>query len=422
MKKIKIIHINHTNNIGGAGIAVARLNDALIKQGINSEIWSNFSKNKSGFVPKKKPIEKIYELIVRVLNKSICFIFFIKAKSLISTQYFGSHFWVKRINNSDADLIHLHWTQHNMLSISDISKIKKPIVWTNHDMWVFCGVEHVDYSEYWQNGYNFENRLNDLNMLFFLNKVIWNKKKREWKKKINMIAPSSWMSECLKKSILTQNWPIHQIYNAIDINFWYPIDKNVLRKKYNISKEKIVLLFNMPRTKDYHKGYDLLLKSFEYLSNVINKRNILVVYYGFELSNSDNLKNLFDFKSFGKVNDHILLRDIYNLADIYLSSSRIDNLSNCVLEACACGLPIIAYNVCGFKNLVRNNFNGYLVSPFDTRDFANKISLMIKEIGKNDFKKNSRNMVLEKFRSEIISKKHLYVYNTILSETNNQIL
>ena len=41
-----------------------------------------------------------------------------------------------------------------MLSIKDIAKIKKPIVWTLHDMWAFSGAEHLSYKERWRDGYS----------------------------------------------------------------------------------------------------------------------------------------------------------------------------------------------------------------------------------------------------------------------------
>ena len=50
---------------------------------------------------------------------------------------------LKRITkNIDFDLIHLHWIGNEMISIKEISHINKPIVWTMHDMWPFCGGEH----------------------------------------------------------------------------------------------------------------------------------------------------------------------------------------------------------------------------------------------------------------------------------------
>ena len=53
----------------------------------------------------------------------------------------------KKINASDIDVVNLHWVAGETMSIEDIGRIKKPIVWTMHDMWPFCGAEHVtDYT------------------------------------------------------------------------------------------------------------------------------------------------------------------------------------------------------------------------------------------------------------------------------------
>ena len=42
----------------------------------------------------------------------------------------------------DYDLINLHWINHEMISLDDIKKIKKPLVWTIHDNWPFSSIEH----------------------------------------------------------------------------------------------------------------------------------------------------------------------------------------------------------------------------------------------------------------------------------------
>ena len=51
---------------------------------------------------------------------------------------------IKKISHkkNNYDLINLHWIQGEMISIEEIGRIKKPIVWTLHDAWPFCGTEH----------------------------------------------------------------------------------------------------------------------------------------------------------------------------------------------------------------------------------------------------------------------------------------
>ena len=45
------------------------------------------------------------------------------------------------------------------------------------------------------------------------------------------------------------------------------------------------------------------------------------------------------------------------------------------MEAQACGLPCIAFNTGGIKEIIRDNKTGFLVEPFNENDFKNKIQL-----------------------------------------------
>ncbi len=60
---------------------------------------------------------------------------------------------------------------------------------------------------------------------------------------------------------------------------------------------------------------------------------------------------------------------IYSSADLLLLPSRFDTFSNVVLESLTCGLPVIAYNVKGPKDIIRSGKDGYLVStPQEMQD------------------------------------------------------
>jgi hypothetical protein len=84
--------------------------------------------------------------------------------------------WVKRINASNVDIVHLHWFQGEMLSIADIGRIEKPIIWTLHDMWGFCGAEHYSNDDRWRDGYRHNNRPPHESG-FDLNRWTWNRKR-----------------------------------------------------------------------------------------------------------------------------------------------------------------------------------------------------------------------------------------------------
>jgi glycosyltransferase EpsD len=77
-------------------------------------------------------------------------------------------------------------------------------------------------------------------------------------------------------------------------------------------------------------------------------------------------------------------RDVYRLssaADIFLFSSRQEGLSVSVMEAMACGLPIVASSIRGNTDLIDPGQGGFLVEPNDATGFADAIRRILTEPG-----------------------------------------
>jgi hypothetical protein len=85
----------------------------------------------------------------------------------------------KEINNSGADIIHLHWVTDGFLTIESIGQIKKPIVWSLYDALAFSGSEHYATEVSGTRsakGYQRGNR-NPEDSRFDLDRWTWNRKK-----------------------------------------------------------------------------------------------------------------------------------------------------------------------------------------------------------------------------------------------------
>ena len=146
----------------------------------------------------------------------------------------------KQIYEIAPDIIHLHWVQGGALSIKEISKIKKPIVWTLHDMWPFSGAEHYsDNSERYKEGYKRYNRP-DGESGFDLNRWVWKRKKKYWDKieNLTIVAPSNWMADCARESALFKDRRIEVVHVGLDHNLYRPVDKAIARDILNIPQEK----------------------------------------------------------------------------------------------------------------------------------------------------------------------------------------
>jgi glycosyltransferase involved in cell wall biosynthesis len=70
--------------------------------------------------------------------------------------------------------------------------------------------------------------------------------------------------------------------------------------------------------------------------------------------------------------DHNQLPGIYSSADILILPSKFDTFSCVVLEALSCGLPVIAYNTKGPKDIIQDGINGFLVNS--NFEFIQKIN------------------------------------------------
>ncbi|OPX94110.1 MAG: Glycogen synthase [Syntrophorhabdus sp. PtaB.Bin027] len=80
----------------------------------------------------------------------------------------------------------------------------------------------------------------------------------------------------------------------------------------------------------------------------------------------------------GKVPHEKVLTFMQN-ADVFVLPSLSEGLPNVLLEAMACGLPIVATNVGGIPDIITNGVNGFLVGVKDTEDIANKILILLQD-------------------------------------------
>ena len=136
---MNIITVNKFDIKGGAARAAYRIHHALRSSGIETQMLVNVAD--SGDWTVQGPTNKWGKAIGRIRPQLAT-----PLRQLLRTGNPIIHSpavlpsrWPERINASDADVVHLHWVQGEMLSIADIGRIHKPIVWTLHDMWAFCG-------------------------------------------------------------------------------------------------------------------------------------------------------------------------------------------------------------------------------------------------------------------------------------------
>ena len=334
---------------------------------------------------------------------------------------------LKQINNDKSlkKIIHLHWLGDNTISIEEVGKLKDPVFWTLHDQWPFCGAEHYTHPPINKNGV----QINDLRYRqsyssksrilnekgFDINKWTWERKKKSWKRPINIVATSSWLFECVKKSSLMNNWPIHLIPYPINTKKWKPINKFQAKNILNIDTNKKVILFGaIGGTKDPRKGSHILeeaLKIFRdsFFEHIEDKIQILI--FG-EESNKQYMNNLpVDF--LGSFSDDLSLRIIYSAADVMVVPSIQEAFGQTASEAHACGTPVAAFKIGGLIDIVSHQETGFLADPYDPKSLAYGINWILEDEERIKKLSLQSRLKAEKYwDSEIIAKKYIDAYRS----------
>ena len=408
---MKIIHLNNADTTGGAARAAYRIHHSLLNSGLHSRMWVNVEN--SGDWTVSGPKDRWRKAFVQMRRHSVFPILktMQTQNSILHSPAILHSSWSKIINQSDSDIAHLHWIGGEMASISDIGSIKKPVVWTLHDMWAFCGAEHVSWDERWREGYTRKNRPPS-ERGFDINRWTWNRKIKHWKHPFNIVAPSRWLAECVQDSVIMRDWPVTVIPNCIDTQIWQPIEKILARKLLGLPTETPLIAFGTyGANSEYHKGFDLLVKALKHLSGLTEGAE-LVIFGQPEPKNPPKLG--FPVNFMGHLYDDVSLRLLYSAVDILVVPSRKEAFGQTASEAQACGTPVAAFKIGGLSDIVKHKHTGYLANPFDTEDLAEGIEWILSDRTSGRLGHTARERSLQKFSYEIVSAQYQAVYQNLL--------
>jgi glycosyltransferase involved in cell wall biosynthesis len=212
------------------------------------------------------------------------------------------------------------------------------------------------------------------------------------------------------------------IPNGIDLSEYVNLPpKGAFKKKFNIPEDRKIILY-LGRIHKI-KGIDILIKAYAYMRNKMNLRDIVLVIAGPDdgyLNEAKRLAQALD------VSNHVLFTGplygedkmaAYIDSEVYVLPSRYETFPMAILEAYACGKPVVASEVGGLRDLVKNGETGLLFKPEDVKQLAERISnilnddKMAEEMGLR-----GRNFVEEDFTIEKIIEKLEKLYEEVVEK------
>ena len=183
-------------------------------------------------------------------------------------------------------------------------------------------------------------------------------------------------------------------------------DKQVIRAEYreamNIPEDATVLVYLAELIKN--KNQFFLLRVLKKLIDEGNN-NIYLILAGIDHSDgqvakyAQKLNIESNIRYLGWRND---IRNLYCMSDICTASSIREGFGLNIAEAMLCSIPVIAAKNRGHNTIIKDGYNGYLVSQGDENKFAEKILLLINNEKEKEMLVNNASRDAEKYTTNVV--------------------
>ena len=357
---MKVLLLSTFEKAGGAAIAASRLLQALRRQGVDASMMCR--KNDFG---KQSWTSLLERIVIWAFNG------FTK-KNLWATDIalFGQDITHTK-EYREADVIHLHWVNQGFISLSNIRRFirdGKKVVWTMHDAWNTMGAYHLETQrqetllERWTRKRKAK--------LYSLNKI-------------QFVTCSQWLKGEAERSPLTEQLTIKAIPNPIDTELFMPSENKTHARRVLFVAQNV----NNP------------MKGMKYLDEAIK-----------QLKGDDAVELIALGRDVPYINNEKDMVSLYNSVDAFVLPSLSENLPNTIMEAMACGVPCVGFDVGGIPEMIDHKENGFLARYKNVDDLAEGIRYVLSPDNHERLSRQAREKVMQCYSEENVAKKYMEIY------------
>ena len=267
------------------------------------------------------------------------------------------------------DLRALPWLSHQV-----------PVVLTLHDAWLLSGhCAHSFGCERWKTGCG---NCPDLTIYPSIKRDAtaynWQRKRDIYaKSRLYVATPSLWLMKKVEESILSPAIVEKRVIpNGIDLSVFRPGNKELARASLGLPQNVSILLFVGHGTRSNPwKDYTTMESALVRVASKNKRRKLIFLCLGEK--QPEERFGVARIRFVGYQKDPMKVAQFYQAADVYIHAARAETFPNTVLEALACGIPVVATAVGGIPEQVEDGKTGFLVPPKDAEMMASRIEQLL---------------------------------------------
>jgi glycosyltransferase involved in cell wall biosynthesis len=212
---------------------------------------------------------------------------------------------------------------------------------------------------------------------------------------------------------------IYDIPNPIDTRTFRPTDKHEARQRLSLPDDRRLLLFVSQRVTNENKGMTYLIeacrKLVEQRPETVNDTAVVILG-----GHAEELEDQFPLPAcpLGYINDPAAIVDVYNAADVFVMPSLSENLPNTIMEAMACGVPCVGFNVGGIPEEIDHLKNGYVARYRDADDLAQGISHVLYGADYDTLSQRALAKVHATYSQQSVALRYIDIYTEALARQN----
>jgi len=175
------------------------------------------------------------------------------------------------------------------------------------------------------------------------------------------------------------------------------------------------MLFVSQRVTNRYKGMDYLVEACQKLAkqhpDMVAQTGIIILG-----GHAEEVASQLPFKTYplGYVSDEKQIVRVYNAADVFVLPSLSENLPNTIMEAMACGVPAVGFNVGGIPEEIDHQKNGYVAAYRDAEDLAHGLRWVLFEAGREQMAQAAISKVAHSYSQSAVAMKYIEVYEEAL--------